>query len=108
MKWGADLSFGQQYVAVISFDYDSQTAKLWVDPADMSSSFIETTFVEEDNKGVDISAVAMRQDYVSGKANNSIAVDWIVVSDDFSMAIPEPASLALLGLGGLVMLRRRK
>ncbi|KAA1261624.1 PEP-CTERM motif protein [Rubripirellula obstinata] len=38
---------------------------------------------------------------------NSFQVDFITITDN-AVAIPEPSSLALLGLGGLTMLRRRR
>ncbi|MFK7790852.1 MAG: PEP-CTERM sorting domain-containing protein [Phycisphaeraceae bacterium] len=56
----------------------------------------------------------IRVDPIGGAASNSnsqtsgniFEVDFITVNDD--SPIPEPSSLALLGLGGLAMMRRRR
>jgi hypothetical protein len=46
-----------------------------------------------------------------GWSDELVTLQWGVtgtVSPDFDMVVPEPASLSLLALGGLVLLRRRR
>jgi hypothetical protein len=47
--------------------------------------------------------------YLRGKnASNPITYDEIRLADSFAAVVPEPATMTLLGLGGLVALRRRR
>ncbi len=107
-KWATDLQFGTQYAIVVSYEYDTGSSKLWVDPVDEASTSISDTNGEM--KAID--RLAMRQDFIGGTANNQILVDAVSIGDTFDevlagLAIPEPSSAALVFAAGLVFLAGR-
>lgn len=102
--WGMDLSFDTTYRAVVSYDFDTGNTKLWLNAASEGDTSIS------DNAGTASTAVesfAFRQ---SNDYTGSQTIDNLRVATTFSEAalVPEPSSTALLGLGGLALLIRRK
>ncbi len=105
--WPADLSYGQTYRAVVEYDQDANIARLWIDAAVMTDPSI---FGEDRNDpGDSVSAFALRQS--DSDLNEAILVDGLVIGttfEDVVQFVPAPSTLALLGLGGLVAIRRRR
>jgi hypothetical protein len=53
----------------------------------------------------------MRQDFIQGTPDSRTLVDIVSIGDSFDAvlaAVPEPASLALFGLGAVTLLARRR
>lgn len=107
----ADIDYGVEHVIVVSFDPTTGESKLWLNESSEAGSFISDT--NAGAIGSVLSAIALRQDFISGPvADNEIAVNGVGLATTFDEAyaasmVPEPASLALIGLGGVAMLRRR-
>jgi len=112
-KWGSDLEFGEQFKLVVSFEFDTGESKLWVNPSDINSpSIVDTNAAAI---GSFVSALGLRQDFISGPiANNQILIDAVAIGDEFDdvmrdVMIPEPSSIVLsqVGLLGIASSRRR-
>ncbi len=104
VEWGTDLDFDTQYQLIISYDFDSGVSNMWVDPASEAS----TSVSDISSASVGLTGVAIRQDFISGGDHAIVSVDAVAAGSDFASVLPEPASLALLALGGITVLRRRK
>ena len=95
---------GQTYRLVTAIDYDGDQLRMWIDP----------TGADYDNGALDNSAdVALA--YTGGNWNNQVRLasgnqviwDNLIVATTFE-SIPEPSTLVLLAMGGLVVLLRRR
>lgn len=98
--WSSDFLFGDTHTAVISYDFDSGEARLWLDPASEASPFLS----EVGFSGDAMEAFAMRQ----SSGGSTVKMDNINVGPTFTSVIPSPGSLALMGIGGLIVSRRRR
>lgn len=107
-KWATDLDFGTTYQMVVSYEYDTGQAALWIDPADVNSTSITDTKGEE----TAIEALAFRQDFIGGAPNNAVHVNVAALGDDFDAVlaaiVPEPSTFALAALGALTLLAGRR
>ena len=86
----------------------STSIDMWVDPADTSN----IAALGAADASTVVAAITPNGTWDSlrlGKHNNAtLSVDNIVAATTFAEVVPEPGSLALLGLGGLALLRRRR
>ena len=98
----------QVYLMVGMIDYDNDEAKLWIDPAIGSTAptadGMTTDWTWGNNNPRVPTKVELRQD-----GSKPLDYDEIVVGESWGDVIPEPATVALIGLGGIgVLLRRRR
>ncbi|MCP4592170.1 MAG: PEP-CTERM sorting domain-containing protein [bacterium] len=102
--WATDLAFDTPYLGIISYEFDTGVSKLWVDPTtELSTSITDTG---SDSGGVD--SLCLRQDYVSAGDHGVVSIDSAATGSTFADVIPEPASLALMAMGAMTLLRRRR
>jgi hypothetical protein len=100
--WPSDLMFDTWYRVVISWDAGTGEAELWLNPTVQTDPSITHTGA---SFGDLIEGFALRQ---SNDYTGFQGIDNVFVGRTFGdVVVPEPASLLLLSLGGLVLLRRR-
>lgn len=108
--WASDSAFGTTYRLVVSYDYDSGAAQLWVNPTLESDPSITAAngFASDP-----FDSFALRE------ASNSSteAIDNLTLATSFQealtgVAVPEPSTMAVVALGGFALLslacKRRK
>lgn len=105
--WGSDLAYGTDYRLVVGHDFTTGLSSLWVDPTAESDTSIVTTsaITGFTAQGFNFrqSAATPNQDYSIGRLRVATTFDEVLVG-----VVPEPSSLAMLGLGGLLVARRRR
>jgi hypothetical protein len=103
--WASDLVFGQTYRAVVGYDQIAGVAQLWIDAALSSDTSISGLAT---GSGI-MDTFSLRQS--DSAENETVAVDNLTIGGTFEDVViftPAPASAALLGLGGIAALRRRR
>jgi hypothetical protein len=100
-----DLAFDTWYRVVINWNAATGESRLWLNPTQESDPFLSHT--SGATAGLAISSVALRQ---SADYTGFQRIDNVVVGQSFAdvQPVPEPASIAALGLGAVALLRRRK
>ena len=100
--WPSDLMFDTWYRVVTSWNAATGESELWLNPTLETDPKITHT---GGSTGTLIEAFALRQ---SNDYTGMQMVDNIFVGNTFvDVVVPEPTSLLLLGLGGLMLIRRR-
>jgi len=105
--WATDLSYDTFYRAVVGYDQDANIAELWINPAVAGDTSI--LGADGTDPGDTVVSFALRQS--DSTENETVFVDNLVVGttfEDVVTAVPEPGTLALLGLGGLLTALRRR
>ncbi len=101
-SFASGFNYNQVYRLVAAYDYATHVSTLWViNPVNGSSNSV--SFTETYNNIC--SGFAFRQ----AAGNSSEKIDNLIVATTYNeaAAIPEPATMALLGLGSLIFIRRK-
>jgi hypothetical protein len=99
----ADLAFGTTYRVVTSYNFDTKQSSIWINPT-LSTPALTAT---DPGFSDPVTAYAFRQ----AAGNTGQTIDNLIVStspEDVGVSVPEPTGLALIGLGSLYVLRRRR
>lgn len=97
--WPTGFAFGSTNRLIISYDFDSGDARLWINPIDMTSP----SLLVSGGAGTAVSAFALRQ----ATGGSTQMIDNVIVATTFGEAVPAPGTAALL-LGGLAIAARRR
>ena len=103
--WATDLNFDTTYRAILRYDQTLGESELWIN-ATVSG---DTSIMGDMAAAVSIAQFAFRQS--DSTENETVRVDSLVIGttfEDVASAIPEPSSLALWGLGALLLRMRRR
>jgi PEP-CTERM motif len=106
MDWGTDLSLNTQYKVVVKLDVAAGTATMGVfDPMFVPSSDTELTLGgDTPSTVVAVDNIALRQN-TSAQGAQTIESVWVGTTlGDVATLIPEPSSILLASLGGLLLL----
>ena len=76
-----------------------------IDTATLYENGVELGSITSDSDGFDLNRVSLG---AFGGGGSLGTVDNLIIATTFAEAVPEPGSLALLGLGGLLIARRRR
>ena len=101
--FGTDLSLGSTYQAVLRYDAGAVATTLWVDPTLETDPSVTAT---DGVTGIGVSAIALRQSTATGSGMGTLTADNVLVATSFAEVVPEPSSIMLVSLGGLLGLFR--
>ncbi len=104
--WLNGFNFGMTLRVVVSYDFDSGDSRLWVNPASMGSTNVTYDGAFSDA----INSFALRQANPTDPDPTSF-IDNLCVANSFGDAlncVPEPATLGLVAMGVLALVRRRR
>ncbi len=108
VTWPSGLSYGVPYRLVVSYGYSTGIGELWVNPVLAQGPDGSAKILTQNQAGsslIEANMYAFRQSVTAGGAQ---LVDDVIVATTWAEAVPEPASLSLLALGALTLLRRRR
>jgi hypothetical protein len=100
VKWASDLSLSTTYRIVVGSNLGTDQTTLWIDPENESSTSVSV--IDADTYA--IQGLQFRQDTGIGISE----IDNARLATTFSEAIPEPSTLTLVAVIGLVAILRRK
>ena len=106
--WASGSTYGQKYLVVVGYVFDSGIATMWLDPTGEGSTSISSVALS----GQEIT----RFNFIPGDSDGTFhSVSSLAIADSFSgamgaVAVPEPGSYALIfssAILGLAAIRRR-
>lgn len=100
-SFAGSYAYGTTYRVVSSYNFDTGLSQLWISPTTQADPSIMSVSADI---GQAMSTYAFRQ----AAGNTTQVIDNLAVGTTFADVVPTPGSLSLLGLGGLVALRRRR
>ena len=102
---GTNFADGNQHTIRIAHDAVDNALYFWVDGTLLNSD-LSTPINGVNGSGFDNSTFI--GDYSGTGFDGDFAIDYIRLDNDAIAAVPEPSSTALLGLGGLALILRRR
>lgn len=107
-SWPTGFSFGTSHRLVAAYEYSTGKGELWIDPVFAQGPDGSAKIQVMNTAGsslIEADRYAFRQ---GSNAAGTQLVDDVIVGTTWAEVVPEPASLTLLALGGLSLLRRRR
>lgn len=99
-----DLVAGANHLAVLRFDFTTKKTTLWVDPTLESDTSVDS--LESITTPGTFTAFLLRQNGTTSMGDYFL--DNLKIATTFAEVVPEPASLMLLALGAIPLMRRRR
>ncbi len=111
--FGSSLTYGVTYQVVVEADMSQAGAssmRLFINPTDLSSPYLTHAMGVGASDPTGIGSLNISQFASATVGNVGSSIDHVIVADTFAEVIPEPSTIALVGIGmaGLLGLRRRR